>query len=123
MLLFCIDFSLLFKCITKYRVRFLILFLLIIKLFHSKSQHFFRDCFCGRPPFLLRFFLCCFPDHFINLTASDESIPAVEVYSSNVLDSSALNFYEFGTVGCSKVKTEILEMQSHQAANQSCPYK
>ena len=64
---FCIDFSLLFKCITKHRLRFLILFLLIIKLFHLKSQHFFRGCFCGWPLFLLHFFLSCFPDHFINL--------------------------------------------------------
>ena len=107
-------FFLLFKCITKYRVRFLILFLLIIKLFHSKSQHFFRGCFCGRPPFLLCFFLCCFPDHFINPTGSNESIPAVKIYSPNVLVSSVLNFSEFGVVRCFKVKTEILKMLSLQ---------
>ena len=53
----CIDFSLLLKCIMKYRLKFLILFFLITKLFHLKSQHFFCGCFWGRPFFHLHFFL------------------------------------------------------------------
>ena len=58
-----------------------------------------------------------------SMSASDELIPAAEVDSSNVLDSSVLKFFEFAAVGCSKVKTEIPEMQTWQAAIQSCSYK
>ena len=73
------------------------------------------------------FFLCAF---FLmasliisSISVSDESIPAAKVDSSNVLDSSVLKFFEFAAVGCSKVKTEITEMQTWQAAIQSCHYK
>ena len=59
----------------------------------------------------------------LSISVSDELIPAAQVDSSNVLDSSVLKFFELAAIGCSKVKTEIPEMQTWQAAIQSCSYK
>ena len=42
---------------------------------------------------------------------------------ANVLHSSVLKFFEFAAAACSKVKTEMPEMQTWQAAIQSCSYK
>ena len=73
------------------------------------------------------FFFCAFffvtSLTILSISVSDESIPAAEVDSPNVPDSSVLKFFEFVVVGCSKVKTEIPGMKTWQAAFQNCSYK
>ena len=98
---FCIDFSLLFKCITNNRLKILILF-------HLKSQYFLCGCFVVGLFFFCVFFLVTSLTNS-SISVSDKSIPVVEVDSSNVLDSSVLKFFEFAAAGCFKVKTEISE--------------